>query len=141
MNAPDDGIPADGDSGDFRMTDGQRANLTFEGQPGPWATRIGTTNLKLGEGMMFEDFTPMARLEAATDPSSLAYELSHGLHKLYGTPLLHHSQQMLAIQYGHTKSFGGAAVTFQCHWSHYETGLVTVRGENLIQEVTRERRH
>ena len=138
MNKPDDGIPT-GEPGDFRLRDAQTANMTFDGQPGVWAARIGTSSLKLGDGMEFADFTPMARLEAPTDPTSLAYELRKGLHKLYGTPLLHHSQQMLAIQYGHTKSFGGSPVTFRCHWLYYQSGLVTVRGENLIQEVTSER--
>ena len=141
MNAPDDGIPTEGEKSDFRASTARDVNMTFEGQPGPWATRIGSTNLKLGDGMTFEDFTPMERLIPPSDPTSLSFELRQGLNKLYGTPLLHHSQQMLAIQYGHTKSFGGSPVTFQCHWSHYETGMVTVRGENLIQEVTRERRH
>lgn len=138
MNEPADGVPT-GDTGDPRLLDAVAANMTFDGQPGPWTERIGTSSLKLGAGMEFEDFYPMARLEAPTDPSSLAYELGKGLHKLYGTPLLHHSQQMLAIRYGHTKSFGGAAVTFKCHWSHYESGTVTVRGDNLIQEVTNAR--
>ena len=139
MNEPDDGIPTDEEKADFRQGVDRNVNMTFEGQPGPWATRIGSASLVLGDGMMLEDFYPMARLEAPTDPTSLAYELRKGLHKLYGTPLLHHSQQMLAIQYGHSKSFGGAAVTFKCHWLYYQPGLVTVRGDDLIQEVTSER--
>ena len=139
MNEPDDGIPAAGEEVGSRWSQYIQENTAFDGQPGPWTERIGTSSLKLGAGLEFEDFYPMPRLLAPSDPSSLAYELSKGLHKLYGTPLLHHSQQMLAIRYGHTKSFGGAAVTFRCHWLYYQSGLVTVRGENLIQEVTNER--
>ena len=138
MNEPDDGIPATNPQ-DPRVTGSIGENARFQGQPGPWAPVIGSTSLTLGAGMELEDFFPASRLEAPTDPSSLAYELGKGLHKLYGTPLLHHSQQMLAIQYGHSKSFGGSSVTFKCHWSYYEPGTVTVRGENLIQEVTSER--
>ena len=139
MNEPEDGIPKSSDEGDPRVTGSISENMRFDGQPGPWAARIGSTSLTLGAGMMFDDFYPMTRLVAPTDPSSLAYELQKGLQKLYGTPLLHRTQQMLAIRHGHTKSFGGAAVTFKCHWLYYQPGLVTVRGDDLIQEITSER--
>lgn len=109
--------------------------MSVIGVVGTYSKTSGLNPPVLGSGTPLPKFVPPKTLQGASDSAILGMELLDGTSQLFGTPLTHAAQQMLAFAYGKSSlGFGGDTVSFSVDWFWIPSGLFTVNREGWVQE-------
>lgn len=103
---------------------------------GDFSLSLGLKPPVLGSGVrLSEDFIPASHYAASADPREYVREATSPSPNLWGTPLLHSTQQFEAFEWGKSQiGFGDSAVTFWVEWFWFEGGLFSVDGLGFTQE-------
>lgn len=107
--------------------------LAFTGEVGVYSLSSGDVPVP-GSGIAAPPFYPPRTLGRGQGKHAVAVDNAVGAIALYGTPLYHSTQQLLAFFYAKQQiAFGTGSVTFKCHWLWMEPTLFTASREGWIQ--------
>lgn len=105
------------------------------GEAGTYGKAFGLNPPILGAGTIGIKFVPPRTLQGSSNATILGMELLDGTSQLFGTPLTHAAQQLLAFAHGKASlGFGGDTVSFPVEWAWMPSGMFTVDREGWVQE-------
>lgn len=105
---------------------------------GDFSLSLGLNPPILGGGVRLSDiFVPASHYAASADPREFVREATSPSPNLWGTPLLHSTQQFEAFEWGKQQiGFGESVVSFMVEWFWFVPCLFTVDALGFTQAET-----